>query len=207
MKEGDKDWPAVSLEEACLKIQDGTHFSPKLQFSEPGPGRYKYITAKNIRPWGLDLNDVTYLNEETHRGIYRRCNPEFGDVLLTKDGVNTGMVAINTLDEEFSLLSSVALLKPRRDALDARYLRYFIESPRGSREIVGKMSGTAIRRIILRRIKEASIPLPPLDEQLRIVAEIEKQFTRIDAGMLAVRQIELKSQRLRSCVLLRGFGD
>src|SRR5438270_7477350 len=94
-------WPNLTLESVCVKIQDGTHFSPNVQFPGPARGRYKYVTAKNIRLWGLDLNDITYIEEAAHREIFRRCNPERGDVLLTKDGVNTGTVAINNVDEEF----------------------------------------------------------------------------------------------------------
>jgi type I restriction enzyme S subunit len=194
-------WPVLSLAGVCVKIQDGTHFSPKVQFAEPGLGRFKYLTSKNIRPWGVDLSDITYVSEETHREIYRRCDPQHGDVLLTKDGVNTGTVAVNSLDEEFSLLSSVAILRPRRDILDSRFLRYFIESPQGSRNILGKMSGTAIRRIILKRIKEATIPLPPLEEQQLIVAEIEKQFTRLDAGVASLKRVQTELKRYRASVL------
>ena len=191
----------LRLADVCLKIQDGTHFSPKVQYADAGPGRFKYITSKNIRPWGLDLSDITYVSEQTHREIYGRCDPQFGDILLTKDGVNTGTVAINPLNEEFSLLSSVAILRPRRGILDSRFLRYFIESPQGSRNIVGKMSGTAIRRIILKRIKEATIPVPSLDEQQRIVADLEKQFTRLEAGVASLKRLQAALKRYRASVL------
>lgn len=191
----------MSLAEVCTKISDGTHHSPKVQHSEGGKGRYKYITSKNIRPWGLDLGDVAYLDEDVHREIYSRCNPELDDVLLTKDGANTGNVAINTLNEEFSLLSSVALLKLKRDLVDPRFVRYYLESPVGSKRLLGDMTGTAIRRIILRKIKETEIPVAPLPEQRRIVAEIEKQFTRLEAGVAALRRVQANLKRYRAAVL------
>jgi type I restriction enzyme S subunit len=191
----------VSLSEICTKISDGTHHSPKVQLSEAGKGRFKYITSKNLRPWGLDLTDIAYVPEDIHREIYDRCNPELGDVLLTKDGANTGMVAINTLEEEFSLLSSVALLKPDRSILEPKYLRYFLESPEGTKRIAGKMTGTAIRRIILKHIKDAEMPLVPLPEQTEIVAEIEKQFTRLEAGVAALRRVQANLKRYHASVL------
>jgi type I restriction enzyme S subunit len=191
----------VRLSKICTKISDGTHHSPKVQLSEAGKGRFKYITSKNLRPWGLDITDIAYVTEDIHREIYDRCNPELGDVLLTKDGANTGMVAINTLEEEFSLLSSVALLKPDRSILEPRYLRYFLESPEGTKRIAGKMTGTAIRRIILKHIKDAEMPLVPLPEQKEIVAEIEKQFTRLDAGVAALRRVQANLKRYRASVL------
>ena len=135
-------WRWVKLSEVCSKVQDGTHFSPKDQSQS---GRFKYITAKNIKHWGLDLSKLTYVPEATHREIYNRCNPEKGDVLYIKDGVTTGIATVNSLDEEFSLLSSVALLKPKREILDPRFLSYYLNSPEGFRNMTGQMTGTAIK--------------------------------------------------------------
>src|SRR5437773_1103633 len=71
-------WAWACLRAVCSKVQDGTHFSPKEQSRE---GSYRYITAKNIKEWGIDLSDVTFIREDVHREIYSRCNPEKGDVL------------------------------------------------------------------------------------------------------------------------------
>ena len=113
-------WAWANLGEVCEKIQDGTHFSPKNQLTE---GKFRYVTAKNVRPLGLDLADITYLTEEDHREIVQRCDPRQGDVLLVKDGVNTGDACLNTLDEEISLLSSVCMLRPKAELLYNNYLR------------------------------------------------------------------------------------
>ncbi len=63
------------------------------------------------------------------------------------------------------------------------------------------MTGTAIKRIILKRIKTSFIPLPPLSEQHRIVAEIEKQLTRLDAGVAALYRTQARLQRYKAAVL------
>ncbi len=191
-------WEWSTLSVTCAKIQDGTHFSPKNQTPS---GEFRYLTAKNVRPWGLDLNDVTYIQETEHRPIYERCDVILGDVLLVKDGVNTGDAAIYTLDEEASLLSSVCMLRPHDHAIQNRYLRYYLMSPIGNRYLTGEMSGTAIRRIILRRIRELPIPVAPLPEQRRIVAEIEKQFTRLDAAVAALERAQANLKRYRASVL------
>jgi type I restriction enzyme, S subunit len=118
-----------------------------------------------------------------------------------KDGVNTGDAAINTLDEEFSLLSSVCMLRPITIGVSPYYLRYFLLSPVCYQLLAGKMTGTAIKRIILRRIKELPIPLAPLPEQHRIVEEIEKHFTRLDAAVSALKRIQANLKRYRASVL------
>ena len=198
MPEIPKGWRWARMDEVCSRVQDGTHFSPKEQART---GDFKYITAKNIKHWGLDLSDVTYVPERVHREIYKRCNVEKGDVLYIKDGVTTGIATVNTLDEEFSLLSSVALLKPHRNILDPLFLKYYLNSPKGFRNMTGQMTGTAIKRLILEKIKAAIVPVAPLPEQRRIVAEIEKQFTRLEAGVTALRRLQANLKRYRAAVL------
>jgi type I restriction enzyme, S subunit len=191
-------WRWARMSEVCSRVQDGTHFSPKEQART---GDFKYITAKNIKHWGLDLSELTYVPEQVHREIYKRCNVEKGDVLYIKDGVTTGIATVNTLDEEFSLLSSVALLKPQRDILDSLFLKYYLNSPEGFRNMTGQMTGTAIKRLILLKIKAALVPVAPLIEQRRIVTEIEKQFTRLEAGVAALRRVQANIKRYRAAVL------
>lgn len=174
-----KVWQTSKLGDICVTIQDGAHESPKRQFTEPGPGRFPYVTLKNIRNNFLDLTNVSYVDEDFHNRIYPRCKPGVGDVLLTKDGANTGNVTLNTLDEPFSLLSSVCLIKTRADILQPAFLSYYIQSPEGLKRITGQMTGAAIKRIILRDIKLAEMPLPPLAEQRRIVRALDDAFEGI----------------------------
>ena len=109
-----ENWEWAYLTSVCDKTQDGTHFSPKVQYQNREEGTYLYITSKNIKEDGVDLSNVSYIDADVHRNIYQRCNPEKGDVLLIKDGAMTGVVTINNLDEEFTLLSSVALIKTNK---------------------------------------------------------------------------------------------
>ncbi len=119
------------LAEVCNKVQDGSHFSPKRTYSNKIAGKYLYITSKNIRNTHIDLDHVTYVDRDFHNSIYPRCNPEYNDILLTKDGANTGNVTLNTLNEEISLLSSVCLIKPNKEKIKSRFIMYYLQSPLG----------------------------------------------------------------------------
>ena len=173
MKEG---WTTRKLGDVCTTIQDGAHESPQKQFDTPAEGRFLYITSKNIRTNYLDLDNVSYVDSDFHDRIYPRCQPRVGDVLLTKDGANTGNVALNTIDEPFSLLSSVCLIKTNPTALKPAFLCYYLQSPDGLKSIIGQMTGAAIKRIIPRDVKLATIQLPALSEQQRIVGILDEAF-------------------------------
>jgi type I restriction enzyme, S subunit len=175
-----KTWALAILNTVCDKIQDGSHFSPKIKYVFPGENRFLYITAKNIKENAVDLSDVVYVDKQFHDSIYPRCNPEKGDILLVKDGVMTGVAVVNNLAEPFSMLSSIALIKTSKSMLDAHYLKYYLESASGFRMVTNQMTGTAIRRIILDKIKTSPIPLPPIFEQKRIggiMSQMDKKIS------------------------------
>ena len=194
-----------SLSDVCLKIQDGSHFSPQNQMADPGPNRFLYLTSKNIRNNGLKLDKVTYVDDSFHNSIFHRCNPEFGDVLLTKDGANTGNVCLNTIEEPFSLLSSVCLIKPNKEVIIPKFIMYYIQGPKGFKELTGKMSGTAIKRIILRKIKVAKIPVPPLEFQAHLVREIDDKMDRIELLKDTILINLQKAESLRQSILKMAF--
>jgi type I restriction enzyme S subunit len=200
-----KGWQCKKLSSVCEKIQDGSHFSPQVQYNEPGENRFMYITAKNIRNDHMDLKKLIYVDRDFHESIYRRCNPEFGDVLLTKDGVNTGEVTLNSLSVPFSLLSSVCIFKPVRTELKGEFLKYFIQSPFGSKIITNSMTGTAIKRIILRKIKDAEIVLPPIQEQQQIVNELESKLTVSDKIEETIKESLQQAETLRQSILKKAF--
>lgn len=162
-------WDNDKLENVCIKITDGTHHSPPNSEN----GDYLYITAKNIKKNGIDLDNITYITKEIHDEIYSRCDPKFGDVLYIKDGVTTGIAVVNDLDFEFSLLSSVALLKMGK-RLNPYYLSHLLNSNNMYNRIRYDMGGAAITRLTLVKIKRIKIPIPPIKLQNQF-ADIVKQ--------------------------------
>jgi type I restriction enzyme S subunit len=154
-------WRVVSLSEACEKISDGTHHSP-LTLKEGIP----YVTAKHIREDGIDFDSAPwFISEADHRAIFSRCDPRPDDVLYIKDGATTGIAAVNRLSYQFSMLSSVALLRPRSGVMKADYLWAWLNDPVVRAGILGNMAGAAIRRLTLVKIKRLLIPVPPITQQ------------------------------------------
>lgn len=170
------EWEEKNLLDVCERIMDGTHFSPKSK-----SGTRMYLTSKNIQNGIIDLSNVSYITEEEHRQIYDKCPVRKNDVLLTKDGANTGNCALNNIDVEFSLLSSVAVLQGNPLLIDQRFLYQTILSDRTQNLIQDSMSGQAITRITLEKIEKFSISITNIEEQQRI-AEF---FTSIDEQISA----------------------
>ena len=185
-----ESWKWVQIRDIAIKITDGTHHSP----ANYEQGKYRYVTAKNIKNQGVTLTNITYVSEDVHNEIFARCNPEHGDVLLIKDGATTGVVTVNNLIEPFSMLSSVALLK-MPSLMSAWYLVYVLRSDLLYKAVRAQMKGTGITRITLKQIELMTIPLPPLAEQKRIVAKIEELLPYLDRYEKAWNRMEEFNRR------------
>ena len=185
-----ESWKWVQIRDIAIKITDGTHHSP----ANYEQGKYRYVTAKNIKNQGVTLTNITYVSEDVHNEIFARCNPEHGDVLLIKDGATTGVVTVNNLIEPFSMLSSVALLK-MPSLMSAWYLVYVLRSDLLYKAVRAQMKGTGITRITLKQIELMTIPLPPLAEQKRIVAQIEELLPYLDRYEKAWNRLEEFNRR------------
>ena len=185
-----ESWKWVQIRDIAIKITDGTHHSP----ANYEQGKYRYVTAKNIKNQGVTLTNITYVSEDVHNEIFARCNPEHGDVLLIKDGATTGVVTVNNLIEPFSMLSSVALLK-MPSLMSAWYLVYVMRSDLLYKAVRAQMKGTGITRITLKQIELMTIPLPPLAEQKRIVAKIEELLPYLDRYEKAWNRLEEFNRR------------
>lgn len=169
-------WKWVKFGEVCLKIMDGTHFSPK----NYSTGKYKYITSKNILEGRIDLSDITYVSEEDHDGIYGRCDVAKGDVLYVKDGAKTGRAAVNNLEEEFSLLSSVGVFRTIKDKIDPKFLEYFLNAELNRKRMLSQVAGVAITRLTLTKLNNSLFTLCSIEEQKHIVEMLESRFTLIE---------------------------
>jgi type I restriction enzyme S subunit len=186
------EWEVRELREVCTKIQDGTHFSPKL-----GGNDYLYVTSKNIGFGTLDVSDADMIDAAEHAKIYRRCDVKKGDLLLTKDGANTGNCAINSLDEPFSLLSSVAFLRFDVQFHVPAFFLYQILSPEGQRRITDLMSGNAITRLTLAKIKSLRFAVASIEEQTAI-AEV---LMDMDAGLATLERRREKTRALKQAMM------
>jgi type I restriction enzyme S subunit len=164
-----------------------------------------YVTAKNIKPYYIDLSNISYVSEKDHREIYSRCSPQKGDVLYIKDGATAGIATINTIGEEFSMLSSVALIKCSEQILNT-FLVHYMNSSVGKKNFLGYLDGAAITRLTLIKIKNVCFSLPPIREQQTIVRQLDA--LRAETQKLeAVYQKKIADlEELKKSILQKAFA-
>ena len=161
-------WKWVRIGSLLHKLVDGTHRTPKYTVSG-----VPFVSVRNMSNGTLSLEDTKFISQEEHRELWNRCNPQRGDILLSKVGT-TGVPAKVETDEEFSLFVSVALLKFNKDLLDIDFLVYSILAPDFQKQCKEHTRGVGNKNWVIVDIANTIMPLPPLAEQKRIVAKLEE---------------------------------
>ena len=161
-------WEWVRLRSILLKLTDGTHHTPK--YTSSG---VPFLSVKDMSSGKLNFNNTKFISQEEHAVLYKRCNPEKGDLLVTKVGT-TGVPVIVDTDKEFSLFVSVALLKFNNNFLNIKFLYYLILSPLVKEQAKANTKGIGNQNWVIDKIANTLITIPPLLEQQRIVNKIEE---------------------------------
>ncbi|MGL5871844.1 MAG: restriction endonuclease subunit S [Xenococcaceae cyanobacterium] len=168
-----ENWEWSNIQNISLKVTDGEHKTPIR--SDRG---YYLLSARNVTNEGIKLDKVDYVLEEEYTRIRKRCNPEIGDILISCSG-SVGRVSIVD-SNEYVMVRSVALIKHKQDLLSSSFFAYVMRSPFAQYQIEDKSRTTAQSNLFLGKINEILIPLPPLPEQHRIVAKVDRLMALCD---------------------------
>ena len=179
-----ESWEWVRLGTILYKLSDGTHSRPRYVASG-----IPFISVKDVSGGKLDFSDCKYITAEEHRELYSRCNPEYGDILLTKVGT-TGIPVLVDTTNEFSLFVSVALLKFNQEMLSNEYLIYLINSPLVQKQVEKNTRGVGNKNWVMRDIANTLIVIPPLLEQKRIVSKLQEILPFVDNYAHAYSKVE-----------------
>jgi len=120
-----------------------------------------------------------------------------GDVLYGR--LRPYLNKVTSLEFE-GLCSAEFIVFPRTCHLDSRFVQYFLNSSEFV-SYASHLNEGDRPRVDYNQLAPYPVGLPPLPEQHRIVAEIEKQFTRLDAAVAALKRVQANAKRYRASVL------
>jgi type I restriction enzyme S subunit len=163
-----------------------------------------HLRSSNVRGGKIIWDGLAYVSEDTYQKYMTRGLPEPGDILFTTEAP-LGEVAPAPTEKRFSIAQRIMILRPKIKDLDSRFLMYQIMSPRFKSVLFGRGTGTTVTGVSSRNFRPASILIPPLAEQLRIVEELEKRLSVIDELDTEVKADLIRSERLRQAILKRAF--
>lgn len=168
-------WKWCYLKNVCSKLTDGSHNPP------PNSGKgYPVISAINVKNGEISLEVVgRFVNQEGFDKENPRTNIQKGDIIMGIIGGSIGNTAIYTLEDKVVAQRSIAIMTAL--AISNKYLFYFLQSSFVQYLLKKQSSGSAQGGVYLETLNAIYFPLPPLEEQKRIVAKLEEVLPLCDA--------------------------
>ena len=164
-------WEWVRISSISVLVTKGTTpLGGNVAYSDNGIG---FLRAENVAGLDrLDLSKLNYIDESTHTGYLKRSILEADDVLITIAGT-LGRTAI-VKEEHLPLNANQAVAIIRlvdSNSVDLRYLVYALNAPAIQERLTAQKKITAIPNLTLEIISDCLVPVPPLNEQRRIVEQ------------------------------------
>lgn len=161
------DWKVVNLEELVV-VTDGAHHTPT--YTNEG---VPFLRVTDIQEEIIDFNKTKFVSHDEHLQLIKRCNPEKGDILYSKNGT-IGLSKIVDWDWEFSTFVSLALLKIKdKKVLNVDYLKLLLDSVHIKKEIHRRSKQGTVTNLHLEEIRLFRLPLPPIEKQLEIANKVK----------------------------------
>ena len=190
-------FPMATLKEVCHKITDGKHGGCE-QEADSG---YYYVGAREIYDDCIHYDTAPQITYADFAKDYKRCNIERGDMVIVNTGATIGKTAIasSPLTERTLLQKSVALLKVKTEIISAEFLRHcYMANP----SMYRVESASAQPNLLLSRMNETRIYLPPIDLQEQFAAFVEQT----DKSKLEIQKSLEKLDTLKKALMQKYFG-
>jgi type I restriction enzyme S subunit len=158
-----------------------------------------FVTSENVGS-GMLLLDTKKFVEEKINSIQPRSVLKRGDILTNIVGASIGRSAIYDSDDIANINQAVALIR-LKDGQNPKYILYVLNSPTMLAHMDSEKVDVARANLSLADVRNYSIPLPPLNEQRRIVTKLEELLAKVDASQQRLAKIPVILKRFRQAVL------
>jgi type I restriction enzyme, S subunit len=188
-----EDWEIVKLKEVCIKITDGSHFSPKTK-----PNGKLIATVKDMADYGFNYKSCRKISEDDFNKLVKQdCKPKINDVLIAKDGSYLKHVFVINREEEIVILSSIAIIRPDLKKVTSQFIKYLFSDPFTKERVTRNyVSGAVIPRIILKNFEKIDLPIPNINEQSEIAKILSDLDSKIELNQHMNKTLETIGQAL-----------
>ena len=183
----DPDWKMVELGEVCEIKSGGT---PSREKDEYWNGKIPWVKTGEIN-YGIIESAEEMISEEGMKNSSAKMIPK-GSVLMAMygQGVTRGKVAILGIDATINQACAAFIIKSEN--LLTNYLFSILQSKYEDLRFISDARGGNQSNLSATVIKQFKIPLPPLEIQQQIVAQIEQEQALVNANKELIRLFEQK---------------
>jgi len=172
-------------------------------FSDNGIPHFR---SQNVKEGRIVRNGLTFITSKSYDSFMTRGIPRDGDVLFTTEAP-MGEVAMAPA-EKFSVAQRIMILRADQTILDGRFLMLQLRSPDFQARLRRTGTGSTVTGVSSRNFQTITVLIPPLSEQVRIIAEVERRVNVLEGLESVVIANLQRATRMRQALLQKAFnGD
>ena len=174
------NWIWTRLQNICSLIGDIDHNMPK---SVPADEGVLFLSAKDLLDDGTInfTQNVKFISRADFERLSRKALPQKHDIIYSRIGAALGKARLVETDREFLVSYSCCVVRPL--LVYPQYIRYYLESPQILLHSIKARQSIGVPDLGMGEIKKYLVALPPYNEQVRIVEQLEVLLGRCNFKM------------------------
>lgn len=187
-------WKLEALGKLSSAIQYG--YTAKAQPEPVGP---RLLRITDIQNDTVKWNEVPFCKIEKEEKSKYLLTPN--DIVFARTGATVGKSYLIRDPIPDSVFASYLIRVRLTNDVTPKYVAYFFKSTDYWRQITESQAGIGQPNVNGKKLAQIKIPIAPANEQYRIVAEIEKQFSRLDEAVANLKRVKANLKRYKAAVL------
>ncbi|WP_293961664.1 restriction endonuclease subunit S [uncultured Fusobacterium sp.] len=192
------NWVWTRLENLVSILGDGIHGTPIYDDN----GEYYFINGNNLNNGNILIKETTkkvnkeeylkYKKNLTERTVFISINGTLGNLAF----YNNEKIILGKSACYFNLLNNI----------NKKFIYHFLKTDYFSKYAVKASTGSTIKNLSLNAMKKTILPLPPLEEQKRIVKKLDSLFEKIQKIKEIIEEVKEKTTSRREAILSKAFS-
>lgn len=186
----------TTLGEVISALRTGLNPRQNFKLNLQGAENY-YVTVRELGGFEINISEKTDRVDDAGLSlIQNRSKLQVGDVLFSGTGTIGRTALVSETPNNWNVKEGVYVITPNPDHINARFLIYLLHSSSVRNYILAQADGSTVVSISMAALRKIPIPIPPLEEQARIVAILDKfdaLTNSITEGL--PREIELRRKQ------------
>ncbi len=184
-------WELKPISELCfLAIDCVNKTAPLSENITP----YKMLRTTNVKNGFIDFESVRYVEENVFKKWIRRAQPQYGDVVFTREAPAGEVGRFTAKTGNYFLGQRLFLYRPDPGKLDWNYLAYSLQSPQIQGWVNGIAYGATVPHMAVSDMEHLKIPVPPISIQKRIGNILSHYDDLIENNLKRIKLLEEMAQ-------------
>ncbi|PTK65102.1 restriction endonuclease subunit S [Staphylococcus haemolyticus] len=186
-------WSYKTLEELNSFFTDGNYGEsyPKSEDMSDKNDGVAFLRGSNLKKGRITLEDANYISKKKHSELTTG-HLFLDDIVIAVRGSLGAVGYVNENIVGNNINSQLAIIRTSSSLLYGKYLLYYLMSNQGKKELLSRVTGTALKQLPIKQIKQIKVPVPKLQEQHKIANFLSELDNLIDNQ---TEKIELLKER------------